>query len=187
MAASSSRRGKSFSTSSRARSARRAARLAAGPTLLSPPRSRPGRRPARREPQERAYVVAGAAGSTALGSHLGASLQDRGPHRAIAGRLGAARVAGQAYGPRSLAPSQLPPKAAPPTFVDDCPESWGSDGNADGNRGGRQRTSTDTNGPATQPCPANMQVTPFRRAHVLCAGGAHFGPSPQLWSCRYSG
>lgn len=63
----------------------RAARPPAGPALLSPPRSNPaGARAARtaisRLMPEKGYVVAGAVGSTALGSHFCASLEDHGPN-----------------------------------------------------------------------------------------------------------
>lgn len=99
------------------RSARRARPGFPGPPLLSPPRSGPV--PASRA--ESGWVVnpdvAGAVGSAALGSHHGASLEDRGPHRAIAGRSTDRPIRRKLTGPDLSPHDSSRPKPLPPTSL----------------------------------------------------------------------
>lgn len=67
------------------------------------------------------------------------------------------------------------PKPTPPPS-----RAQPSDGNADGNRGAQQGTSTHTHGQAGIRRPAKTQMTTDQRAHVLCAGGGHASPGSQL-------
>ena len=100
-----------------ARSARRA-RPGSPPGLRSclrpaPPPASPGRAPAT-SPQAavKAGRWLGRPAPRLYGATLGRASTIGGPHRAHAGRPGTSPIRGPAYGPRSLAPSQLHPKAA---------------------------------------------------------------------------
>ncbi len=104
----------------------RAARPPAGPALLSPPRSSPaGARAARRAisrlRSEKGYVAAGAVGSTALGSHFGASLEDHGPN-VVLYRAGpqTARRAGSLRGRDHSRQSSSSPKPLRRPHVEGC-------------------------------------------------------------------
>ena len=97
----------------------RAARPPAGPALLSPPRSSPaGARTALAAIShlmpEKGCVAAGAVGSTALGSHFGASLEDHGPN-VVLYRAGpqTARRAGSLRGHDHSRQSSSSPKPLP--------------------------------------------------------------------------